>query len=222
VQAEGVVYDGWDRVHLIDRFDIPPDWRRIRSIDFGYTNPFVCQWWAIDGDGRMYLYREIYHTKRTVKVHAEQINRSSRRRAVRVHGRRPRRRGPGHAPGERHSDHRGEQGDHRRASRPSRSGSRTPGDGKRRLYVFRGLPGRAGRGALRGRAAVLFADEIDLYSWPKGADGKAIKEVQRQAERLAAFPDLLGSRQMRLVAHGGSPGSHGSSHTIVGTLFVRV
>lgn len=42
-------------------------------IDFGYVNPFVCQWWAIDGDGRMYRYREIYMTKRTVAQHAEQI-----------------------------------------------------------------------------------------------------------------------------------------------------
>jgi PBSX family phage terminase large subunit len=78
VQAEGVVYDGWDRnVHVIDRFDIPPDWRRIRSIDFGHTNPFVCLWIAIDNDARMYVYRELYHTKRTVRVHAEQINRLS-------------------------------------------------------------------------------------------------------------------------------------------------
>jgi PBSX family phage terminase large subunit len=78
VQAEGVVYDGWDRnEHLIDRFDIPPDWRRIRSIDFGHTHPFVCLWIAIDGDGRMYVYRELYHTRRTVKVHAAQINKLS-------------------------------------------------------------------------------------------------------------------------------------------------
>ena len=46
-------------------------------IDFGYSNPFVCLWIAIDDDGRMYVYREIYHTRRTVKVHAAQINRLS-------------------------------------------------------------------------------------------------------------------------------------------------
>jgi len=58
VQAEGAVYPEWDAtVHLIDPFPVPAEWRRFRSIDFGYTNPFVCQWWAIDGDGRMYLYR---------------------------------------------------------------------------------------------------------------------------------------------------------------------
>ena len=30
-------------------------------VDFGYTNPFTCQWWAMDHDGRLYLYREIFH-----------------------------------------------------------------------------------------------------------------------------------------------------------------
>jgi len=74
VRAEGVVYEEWDaRLHHIYRFEIPADWRRFRVVDFGYTNPFCCQWWAVDGDGRMYLYREIYMTRRTVAEHAEQI-----------------------------------------------------------------------------------------------------------------------------------------------------
>ncbi len=72
---EGMVYEEWNEdIHLIDRFDIPPHWARYRVIDFGYRNPFVCQWWALDEDGRMYLYREIYMTGRTVKVHAQQIS----------------------------------------------------------------------------------------------------------------------------------------------------
>lgn len=78
VQAEGAVYEGWDdAVHFIDYFDIPAGWRRIRVFDFGHTNPFVCQWWAIDPDGRMYLYREIYMTQRTVHVHAKSIREHS-------------------------------------------------------------------------------------------------------------------------------------------------
>jgi len=72
--SQGAVYDSWDAAtHLIDRFDIPAHWRRIRAIDLGFSNPFVCQWWAIDPDGRMYLYREIYHTRRLVEDHARQI-----------------------------------------------------------------------------------------------------------------------------------------------------
>lgn len=73
--AEGLVYERWDNsVHLLERFEIPPEWRRFRAIDFGYTNPFSCQWWAIDPDGRMYLYREIYRTQRLVEDHARDIN----------------------------------------------------------------------------------------------------------------------------------------------------
>jgi phage terminase large subunit len=73
--AEGLVYENFDpAVHVIDRFDIPKDWLRFRVIDFGYVNPFVCQWWAVDEDGRAYMYREIYHTKRLVQDHAKQIN----------------------------------------------------------------------------------------------------------------------------------------------------
>lgn len=71
VAAEGQVYEQWDTaVHLIDRFDIPEDWPRYWGIDFGYTNPFVLQFWAEDPDGALYLYREIYKTQRTVDEHA--------------------------------------------------------------------------------------------------------------------------------------------------------
>jgi len=68
VRAEGVVYDEFDpAVHLVDRFEIPAEWPRYRTIDFGYTNPFVCQWYAVDPDGRMYLYREIHETRKLVE-----------------------------------------------------------------------------------------------------------------------------------------------------------
>lgn len=77
--AEGLVYgDVWDEsIHLIPRFEIPNNWRRIVTIDFGFTNPFVCQWWGIDGDSRMYRYREIYMTQRTVQEHWETIKKFS-------------------------------------------------------------------------------------------------------------------------------------------------
>lgn len=71
---EGLVYSVYDpAVHLINRFEIPADWRRVRVIDFGFRNAFVCQWWACDPDGRWFRYREIYMTNRTVRQHAKQI-----------------------------------------------------------------------------------------------------------------------------------------------------
>jgi phage terminase large subunit len=76
VQAEGVVYDTWsEAVHMIDRMPAGwEQWRKIRAIDFGYTNAFACLWLAIDPDGRLYRYREIHYTKRTVTDHAAKIN----------------------------------------------------------------------------------------------------------------------------------------------------
>lgn len=76
--AEGLVYEAFDpNVHVVDRFEIPDDWRRFRAIDFGFTNPFSCQWWALDPDDRLYLYREIYWTQRLVEDHAQDILRHS-------------------------------------------------------------------------------------------------------------------------------------------------
>jgi len=76
VQAEGAVYDEYDAaIHLIEPFEIPEDWKRMCSIDFGYTNPFVCQWWALDNDGRMYRYRELYKSQMLVEDAADEIKR---------------------------------------------------------------------------------------------------------------------------------------------------
>ena len=77
VSAEGQIYEDWEQpkqgTHLIGRFDIPDSWRRFRVIDFGLVHPFVCQWWALDEDERLYMYREIYMTGRTVATHSQQI-----------------------------------------------------------------------------------------------------------------------------------------------------
>lgn len=73
VGAEGIVYEGFDpAVHVIDRFEIPWEWTRYWVIDFGFRNPFVLQWWAENPDGRLFMYREIYHTERIVEDHAKQ------------------------------------------------------------------------------------------------------------------------------------------------------
>jgi hypothetical protein len=72
--SEGVIYDGYDpSVHVVDRFDVPQDWPRLWAIDFGYVHPFVWQDWAEDPDGRLFLVREIYHSKRLVEDHARKI-----------------------------------------------------------------------------------------------------------------------------------------------------
>lgn len=73
--AEGMVYgDVWQpAVHQINRFEIPRNWRRVWSVDFGFKNPFVWQCWALDADDRMFLIAEIYRTNRLVEDHAKDI-----------------------------------------------------------------------------------------------------------------------------------------------------
>lgn len=73
--AEGLVYEEYNPdIHIHKRIAIPPiSWTRWVTVDFGYTNPMVVQFWAEDEDGRLYLYRELYHTKTTVDEMAPKI-----------------------------------------------------------------------------------------------------------------------------------------------------
>lgn len=74
VAQEGTIWPEFDpAVHLIDRFNIPDHWTRYWTVDFGYIHPFVAQWWAVDPDGVLYLYRELIHTQRLVEDHAKQM-----------------------------------------------------------------------------------------------------------------------------------------------------
>lgn len=74
VAAEGVIFEDLDpALHFIDPFPIPDEWPRYWVVDFGFVNPFVCQMWAEDPDGRLFMYREIYRTGRTVDQHAHDI-----------------------------------------------------------------------------------------------------------------------------------------------------
>ena len=65
--------------NIREPFLIPPEWRRIRGIDFGYRDPFVCLWFAVAEDslehktqkGELILYREYYQQGRAMAEHAE-------------------------------------------------------------------------------------------------------------------------------------------------------
>jgi len=83
VGADSLVYDNFDpKIHVIPSFEIPKDWKRFRSIDFGYTSPYSCGWFAqVPEDlpkhnlkrGDVILYREYYYTKRTSGMNAQKI-----------------------------------------------------------------------------------------------------------------------------------------------------
>lgn len=196
--AEGVVYGDWNEaLHLIDPFPIPKSWRRFRATDFGFSNPFVTQWWAVDPDGRMYLYREIYMTQRLVEEHADDILRltagldpeawralttaEKRRRAAR-----------GEKIETTVADHDAED----RATlkqhgvptvaakkeitvgiQAVQARLKPAGDGKPRLFIFRDALVERDERLAEVHLPVCTADEFPMYVWPKDQDGKTKKEA---------------------------------------------
>lgn len=85
--AEGMILSGFkEDIHVL-RADgkpnaaglaIPKDFQnlwRVRSIDFGFKEPFVCLWAAIDGDGRIYVDREYIKAEATINTHAKRVKR---------------------------------------------------------------------------------------------------------------------------------------------------
>jgi phage terminase large subunit len=79
VAAEGLVYDTWDRdVHVCDAFGVPADWSRLRAIDFGFRDAFVCLWLALSPDGTLYVYRQWIRTGVLVEDAAAVIHGYSR------------------------------------------------------------------------------------------------------------------------------------------------
>ncbi len=183
VAAEGMIYEEYDpAVHLVDRFEVPADWTRYWSIDFGYTNPFCWQDWAISPDGIAYLTAEIYQTKRTNDQHAAMIlghvapggvwNQAKPREIICDHD------AEGRAVLEREL---------KMSTTPAikavtegiqavQMALRPKGDGKRGLYLMRDtLIHPPDTDLLDARKPVCTAEEIPAYIWDQGT-GKAPKE----------------------------------------------
>lgn len=64
--------------HVVKPFKIPEGWRKFRSCDFGYSTFSAVHWYAIDPDGRLFVYRELYVSKKTGKELAELILQAER------------------------------------------------------------------------------------------------------------------------------------------------
>jgi len=88
----GAFFDEWNLArHVIRPFEIPKDWMRFRSMDWGSAAPFSVQWWAVVSDdyeveghhlprGCMVLYRSWYGMKPGqpnvgLKLHAAEVGR---------------------------------------------------------------------------------------------------------------------------------------------------
>ncbi len=208
VSAEGAVYEFDKSVHLLPRFDIPASWRRILVIDFGFTNPFVAQDWAIDGDGRMYLVREHYMTQRTVQQHAPTLRawkEQTRYEAI-------------------ITDHDAEdratlEAELKQRTTPAfkavspgiqavQERLKSAGDKKPRLFLLRDTVQERDERLVAAKKPLSTEQEFDGYVWPKDVDGKPNKEAPvkendhgMDAMRYAvAYVDKLGHVSRGLVS----------------------
>jgi hypothetical protein len=147
-------------------------------VDFGYNDAFVCQWWRTDPDGRMYLTREIHRSQVLVEDHARHIKRIMEENSETEP-----------VPYAVVCDHQLE--DRKTLERhlgmptvPARKGIsrgvqlkqariRRAGDGKPRLYVFKGAVVGRDEGAKRRNVPRGLAAEILGYVWQtvRGTDG---------------------------------------------------
>jgi hypothetical protein len=73
--AEGAAFSEFNpNVHVCEPFDIPSDWRKFRSCDFGYSSYSAVHWYAIDPSYEtLYVYRELYLSKHTGRDLAKAI-----------------------------------------------------------------------------------------------------------------------------------------------------
>lgn len=199
VQAEGAVYNEFsDQHHTCDAFEIPSGWRKIRSIDFGYTNPFVCQWWAMDHDGRLFRYRELYMTKKTVAVHADVIKRVETGLSInewnelsyeeRDNAWRQKGEYIEHTVADHDAEDRATLEENGIATTAAykaispgiqeiRERLKIAGDGKPRLKLVRNAVVELDEELEKARKPCDTIQEMPVYSWPKDVDGKPIKEV---------------------------------------------
>ena len=67
--ADGAAFPEFKQsIHVCEPFDIPDDWRRFRSCDYGYSSYSAVHWFAIDPSYEtLYVYRELYVSKHTGK-----------------------------------------------------------------------------------------------------------------------------------------------------------
>jgi len=72
---EGMAFPQWDHdSHTCEPFTLPDHWVRWRAVDWGYSAPFCCHWFARNPDNqRIYVYREIYKAGLTDITQARMI-----------------------------------------------------------------------------------------------------------------------------------------------------
>lgn len=166
---------------------IPHQWPRYLAIDFGFTlqHPFVCRWYAEDGEGALWMYREIYKTGTLVEDHAYTIRKYSRfgaetgdplpRAIICDHD------AEGRATLEKHlglrtiaADKRVLEGIQAVAAR-----MRPAADGRPRLFYLRDALIERDRALVDAKRPTCGAEEVESYIWKLGSSSRARDEVEK-------------------------------------------
>ena len=72
--ADGAAFEEFrEHIHTCEPFEIPPTWRRFRSCDYGYSSFSAVHWYAIDPEGVLYVYRELYVSKKEADELAQMV-----------------------------------------------------------------------------------------------------------------------------------------------------
>jgi len=72
--SKGLVYHEFDpKIHVIKPFEIPHEWYDNMSIDPGLNNPLSCHWYAVDGDGTVFVIAEHYEAGKDIGYHVGAI-----------------------------------------------------------------------------------------------------------------------------------------------------
>ena len=72
--AEGAAFSEFDRsIHVVEPFEVPYNWPRVRAADYGYSSPSCVLWGAVDWDNNFWIYRELYNKGYTGETLAEMI-----------------------------------------------------------------------------------------------------------------------------------------------------
>ncbi len=59
--AEGAAFPEFERsLHIVKPFEVAPSWPRLRAADYGFASPSCVLWGAVDWDGNLIIYRELY------------------------------------------------------------------------------------------------------------------------------------------------------------------
>lgn len=83
-EQKALLYGDWDifegqyfpefkrEIHVIEPFKLPNYYKRFRSLDYGLDTT-ACYWWAVNTEGRCFIYRELHEPNLTLSDAAKKI-----------------------------------------------------------------------------------------------------------------------------------------------------